>query len=426
MSSFFAGWFALMLSAMPVAFTLAVASVLWLLSQGMSLASVTQRLVAGVDSFVLLAVPFFTLAGLLMNYSGVSDRIFRLAHAFVGHLHGGMGQVNVMGSLLFSGMSGSAVADAGGLGVLEIRSMKEHGYPASFAGALTCASCIIGPLVPPSIPMVLYGMVANVSVGALFLGGIVPGVLTAVALMVYVYFWARKRGIHRDPPAPWAARVTAARGATLPLMAPLIILGGIFGGVFTPTEAAGVAALYALFLGVLVYRTLPLRRLPAIFREAVTISAVVGTVVACSSLFSWVIARERVPQMLADQLMAFSDQAWVFLTLTNILLLLLGCFMDAIPILLLVAPVLLPAAAQFGIDPVHFGVVVVMNLMIGLLTPPFGVALFRVAKVGDIALRDLIKEIMPMLVPLMLVLVVLTYVPQSFMWLPQWEWVYGK
>ena len=405
MSSFFAGWFALMLSAMPVAFTLAVASVLWLLSQGMSLASVTQRLVAGVDSFVLLAVPFFTLAGLLMNYSGVSDRIFRLAHAFVGHLHGGMGQVNVMGSLLFSGMSGSAVADAGGLGVLEIRSMKEHGYPASFAGALTCASCIIGPLVPPSIPMRLYGMVANVSVGALFLGGIVPGVLTAVALMVYGYFWARKRGIHRDPPAPWAARVTAARGATLPLMAPLIILGGIFGGVFTPTEAAGVAALYALFLGGLVYRTLPVAG--DFFREAVTISAVVGTVVACSSLFSWVIARERVPQMLADQLMAFSDQAWVFLTVTNILLLLLGCFMDAIPILLLVAPVLLPAAAQFGIDPVHFGV-----------------ALFTVAKVGDIALRNLIKETMPMLVPLMLVLVVLTYVPPSFMWLPRW--VYGK
>jgi len=393
-----------MLSAMPVAFMLAVASVLWLLSQGMSLASVTQRLVAGVDSFALLAVPFFTLAGLLMNYSGVSDRIFRLAHAFVGHLHGGMGQVNVMGSLLFSGMSGSAVADVGGLGVLEIRSMKEHGYPASFAGALTSASCIIGPLVPSSIPMVLYGMVANVSVGALFLGGIVPGVLTAVALMVYGYFWARKRGIHRDPPAPWAARVTAARGATLPLMAPLIILGGIFGGVFTPTEAAGVAALYALFLGGLVYRTLPVAG--DFFREAVTISAVVGTVVACSSLFSWVIARERVPQMLADQLMAFSDQAWVFLTLTNILLL-LGCFMDAIPILLLVAPVLLPAAAQFGIDPVHFGV-----------------ALFTVAKVGDIALRNLIKETMPMLVPLMLVLVVLTYVPPSFMWLPRW--VYGK
>ena len=419
MGFFFTGWIALMLAAMPVAFTLAVASVVWLLVNGMSLSSVVQRLVAGVDSFVLLAVPFFILAGLLMNHSGVSDRIFRLAHSLFGHFNGGMGHVNVMGSLVFSGMSGSAVADAGGLGVLEIKAMREHGYPAAFAGALTCASCIIGPLVPPSIPMVIYGMVASTSVGALFLGGVVPGFATAFVLMVYVYFWAKRHQVRRDPKASWRHRGAALQGALLPLLAPVIILGGIFGGVFTPPEAAGVAALYALMLGTFVYRTIGWKQLPGIFREAVLISAVIGMIVACSSLFSWVIARERVPQMLTEWLLSMTSEAWVFLTLVNILLLVLGCFLDSIPILLLVVPILMPSVSHFGIDSVHFGVVVVMNLMIGLLTPPFGVALFTVAKVGQIPLGALVREVLPMLIPLLLVLVVITYVPASFMWLPR-------
>ena len=234
-----------------------------------------------------------------MNASGVSDRIYNFAKVLVGHFAGGLGHVNVVGSLIFSGMSGSAIADAGGLGVLEIEQMKKHGYPEDFSGALTCASCIIGPLVPPSIPMVIYGVIASTSVGALFVAGIVPGLLTAIALMIYVHFWAIRNGFPRKPRASAREMAVAFRESILPLLAPVIIMGGIFGGIFTPTEAAAVTAAYSLLLGMAIYRTIGFRDLPKIFRDAVNISAVVGFIVACASLFGWVLAREQVPQQLA-------------------------------------------------------------------------------------------------------------------------------
>lgn len=419
MVGYFGGWLALLIANTPVSFSLGIMGVAWLLFEGGSLATAPQRLIGGIDSFPLLAVPLFILAGLLMNASGVSDRIYNFAKALVGHFTGGLGHVNVMGSLIFSGMSGSAIADAGGLGVLEINQMKKEGYPEDFAGALTCASCIIGPLVPPSIPMVIYGVIASTSVGALFLAGIVPGLLTAGALMLYVYYWAKKRNFPRNRKATGAELWRASREAFFPLLAPVIIMGGIFGGIFTPTEAAAVAAAYSLLLGLVIYRTLAPRNLPAIFREAVNISAVVGFIVACASLFGWVLAREQVPQQIAALFLAFSREPWVLLLIINVLLLALGCFMEGMAIMILMVPVLLPVTAAVGIDPVHFGVVVVMNLMIGILTPPFGVALFTVAKVANIPFALLARAILPFIPLLIVVQIIVTFWPDLVLYLPR-------
>lgn len=419
MYGYFGGWLALVLANTPVAFSLGIAGVAWLLFEGGSLATAPQRLIGGIDSFPLLAVPLFVLAGLLMNASGVSDRIYNFAKAIVGHFSGGLGHVNVIGSLIFSGMSGSAIADAGGLGVLEIKAMKEDGYPEDFSGALTCASCIIGPLVPPSIPMVIYGVIASTSVGALFVAGLVPGLLTAIALMIYVGIWARQRNFPRHPRATARELWSAFRAAVFPLLAPVIIMGGIFGGIFTPTEAAAVAAAYSLLMGMVIYRTLGFADLPKIFREAVNISAIVGFIVACASLFGWVLAREQVPQQIATLFLSFSHNPWVLLTIINVLLLVLGCFMEGMAILILMVPVLLPVTNAVGIDPVHFGVVVVMNLMIGILTPPFGVALFTVAKVADIPFAALARAILPFIPPLIIVQIIVTYWPGLVMYLPR-------
>ena len=419
MIGYFGGWLALLVANTPVAFSLGIMGVAWLMFEGGSLATAPQRLIGGIDSFPLLAVPLFILSGLLMNASGVSDRIYNFAKVLVGHFAGGLGHVNVVGSLIFSGMSGSAIADAGGLGVLEIEQMKKDGYPEDFSGALTCASCIIGPLVPPSIPMVIYGVIASTSVGALFVAGIVPGLLTAIALMIYVHFWAVRNGFPRKPRASAREMLAAFGHAFLPLMAPVIIMGGIFGGIFTPTEAAAVTAAYSLLLGMAIYRTIGVRDLPKIFRDAVNISAVVGFIVACASLFGWVLAREQVPQQLATWFLGFSRDPWVLLTIINLLLLVLGCFMEGMAILILMVPVLLPVTNAVGIDPVHFGVVVVMNLMIGILTPPFGVALFTVAKVANIPFALLARAILPFIPPLIGVQIVITYWPGLVMYLPR-------
>jgi len=423
MIGYFVAWLGLVIANMPVAFSLIVMGMAWLLLEGQLMMTAPQRLIGGIDSFPLLAVPCFILAGIAMNTGGVTERIYGFARALVGHLTGGLGHVNVMGSLIFSGMSGSAIADAGGLGLLEIKAMKQDGYPVAFAGALTCASCIIGPLVPPSIPMVLYGVIANASVGALFLAGIVPGLMTALILMIQVYFYARKRNFPKHPRASLLELAAAFRHAFLALLTPVIIMGGIFGGIFTPTEAAAVAAIYSLVLGLFVYCDMKFSDLPRIFKEAVNTSAVVGFIVAGASLFSWVLARERVPQQIAEAFLGISDNPHIVLLVINVVMLILGCFMEGIAIMILMVPVFMPVTQQLGIDPVHFGVIIVMNLMIGILTPPFGVALFTVAKVGNIPFDVLARAIMPFLPPLILVLVLITHFPGLVMWLPRL--VYG-
>lgn len=419
MVGYFVAWLTLVAASMPVSFSLIFMGMAWLLIEGGTMITAPQRLIGGIDSFPLLAVPCFILAGVAMNSGGVTDRIYGFAKALVGHFTGGLAHVNVLGSLIFSGMSGSAIADAGGLGILEIKAMKEDGFPVEYAGALTCASCIIGPLVPPSIPMVIYGVIANTSVGSLFLAGIVPGFLTAGALMVQVYFYARKRRMPRHPRASLGELWASFKRAALALVTPVIIMGGIFGGIFTPTEAAAVAAIYSLALGLFIYREMSWRDLPRIFKESVSTAAVVGLIVAGASLFGWVLAREQVPQKVAALFLTVSHDPLVILLIINLLLLFLGCIMEGLAIMILLVPVLLPVTQAVGIDPVHFGVIVVMNLMIGILTPPFGVALFVVAKVGNIPFHELARAILPFLGPLIVVLVIVTYWPGLILFLPR-------
>lgn len=418
MTLLFLAWLALLFLGTPVGFSLIVVSIGYLMVNDLGIVFATQRMVAGLNSFPLLAVPFFVMAGIAMNAAGVTERIFNFAKAMVGHITGSLGHVNIMASLLFSGMSGSALADAGGLGKLEIKSMRDGQYDDDFAGGITAASSIVGPLVPPSIPLVIYGVVSGSSIGALFIAGLVPGLLCAAALMIMVYVIAKKRGYQVSERADWRFRLRAARQAFLPLLTPGIIIGGIFSGVFTPTEAAVIAALYALALGGLVYRTITWLDVLAIFRETISTTAVIGLMVMGVTLFGWVIAMEQLPRRVAEFFLLFSDNPWMFLLLINLLLLFLGTFIESLALLLLVVPILVPVAVQFGIDPVHFGVMVMLNLMIGILTPPMGMALFVVSKVGDIPFHTLARGVLPLLVPLFLVLILIAAVPQFTLFLP--------
>lgn len=416
---FGAGWLFLLAIGMPVAFTLGFIAFAYLLLQDGPLISATQRIVAGVDTFPLLAVPMFVLAGEIMNSGGVTSRIFSFARALVGHFPGGLGQVNVLASFFASGMSGSAIADAAGLGKLEYKAMNEAGYPDEFVGPLSAASCILGPLIPPSIPMVVYGVMANASVGQLFIAGLVPGLLTTFALMIYVWYQARRKSYPRDARVGIDTVWRSFRDAFWALLTPVIIIGGIFSGVFTPTEAGAFTALYALFISMFVYRAVSLRRLPRIFINAAAISAVIGLIVAMANLVSYIMTLERIPQDIAQWLLGLSDNPLIILLMINVMLLVLGMFMDGMAILILTVPVFLPVTNQLGVDPVHFGVVVIMNIMIGVLTPPFGIGLFVISKVTGIPFRTMAVGILPFIIPLIIVLLIVTVFPNLVMMLPR-------
>jgi tripartite ATP-independent transporter DctM subunit len=378
---------------------------------GIGLAFATRRMVDGLDSFPMLAVPLFILAAAILNSAGITGHLFGFARALVGHIRGGLGHVNVMASLFFSGMSGSAIADAGGLGKMEIEAMRKAGYDDEFAGSITAASSMIGPLVPPSITMVLDGVISNTSIGKLFLGGIVPGVLCAVSLMVMVYWTARNRDYPRDP-FPKLTVVWKLFLKSLPaLLTPAVIVGGIFSGWFSPTEAAAITVLYAILIDLLFYRELTWRRLwDAIYETTVT-SAAIGTIIAGVGLLGWVLAREQAPQQIAQLFLAIADGPISFLIAVNIMIFVLGAFIESLVILLIVVPILVPIALGFGIDPVHFGIIVVLNLMISILTPPMGMALFVVAQVGNIPFQRLAWAILPWLIPPIVVLVLVVTFP---------------
>ena len=419
MIGYFVGWLGLIIANMPVAFSLIVMGLSWLVIEGQALTSAPQRLIGGIDSFPLLAVPCFILAGIAMNTGGVTERIYGFARALVGHFTGGLGHVNVTGSLIFSGMSGSAIADAGGLGLLEIKAMKEDGYPADFAGALTCASCIIGPLVPPSIPMVLYGVIANASVGALFLAGIVPGLLTALFLMVHVYFYARRRNFPRHPRSTLPQLWAAFRRAFLALVTPVIIMGGIFGGIFTPTESAAIACVWAFFVTVVIYRDYKLAELPHMIGRVVRTVGMVMIMIGFSVAFGYMMAIMRIPAQATELFVAISPDKYTFLFYVNVLLLVLGTFMDLAPMLLICTPIFMPVIAKFGIDPVHFGIVMIFNLGIGLLTPPVGPTLAVGCAIGKVSMEAVSRSIMVFYVPMLVVLGLVTYIPALTLWLPQ-------
>ncbi len=452
----------MMAGGIPVAIAMAGASLVYILATGtLPPFAVVHRMIGGIDSFPLLAVPFFILAGNLMNNAGITNRIYNFALALVGWLKGGLGHVNVLGSVIFAGMSGTAIADAAGLGTIEIKAMQDHGYATEFAVGVTAASATLGPIIPPSLPFVIYAMMANVSVGALFLAGILPGVLMALLMMATVAYFAHKNGWGGDirfsgsrfgkalietavvagwPLAVWGLVEAGAQPqltvavalvllfaadryfkfqAVLPIMTPVLLIGGMTTGIFTPTEGAIAACVWAMVLGLAWYRTLSWKMFVKVCLDTVETTATVMFIVAAASIFGWMLTATGVTAQIAEWVLAVTKQPWLFLLMANLLMLFVGCFLEPTAAITILVPILLPIARQLGIDPVHFGLVMVLNLMIGLLHPPMGMVLFVLARVAKLSVERTTVAILPWLVPLLVSLIILTYVPAVGLWLPR-------
>ena len=410
----------LSLVSVPIAFATGIAVAIALAAFSPFPATVMfQKMVTGIDNYTLVAIPLFVLTGNLMNAGGITDRIFTFVRACLGHRNGGLAHANVGASLLFAGMSGSAVADAAGMGAIEIKAMKDQGYDTDFAAAVTAASSVIGPIIPPSIPFVIYGAIAEVSVGQLFVAGIVPGILVALALSGMIAFMGRGGRFPREARVGWAGRARAFARAGFSIATPAIILIGLVGGVFTPTEAGAVAAAYALILGLLVYRTVRVRALPGILVETMITTAIVTFIISNVSAFSWILAVSQAGTAFVETVREVTSNPLLVLLVVNVCLLVMGAFMEAGAVLIIMTPILLPLALSVGIDPVHFGVVMVLNLMIGVATPPVGMSLFVTAHVAGIPLERLIRAILPFLVPLFIALAVVTYWPGLVLYLPR-------
>ena len=460
---FFTAFLATMSTGIPIAIAMCLGSLAYIWATGsIPPLTVVHRMVGGIDSFPLLAVPFFIFAGNLMNSAGITNRIYNFALALVGWLKGGLGHVNVVGSVVFAGMSGTAVADAGGLGTIEIKAMKDHGYPVEFAVGITAASSTLGPIIPPSLPLVIYGVQANTSIGKLFAGGFIPGAVMALFMMVMVGWYAHVRGYGADIVFSWsrmgrafvellAVAITAVVLFTLwkdeslsglvkfglplaavlladrllkfeafmALLTPVILIGGMASGLFTPTEAAVAAVAWALFLGFVWYRTLSWRMLVKISMDTIETTAAVLFIVASASIFAWVLTTTQVTDQIAVWVLSISSNPLVFLLLANIFLLFVGCFMETIAAITILVPVFMPIIAKLGIDPVHFGLIMVLNLMIGLLTPPVGMVLFVLQKVSHLSFERTVAAVAPWMLPLLATLALITYVPQVVLWLPR-------
>ncbi len=405
----------------PVGYSIIVAALVYLGMGGLDLALAGEKSLQGLyGSFVLLAVPLFIVAANIMNAGTISDRLLKFVVALVGRFRGGLGHVNVVASLIFSGMSGSAVADAAGIGKIIIEMMTKEGrYSRGYAAAITAASATIGPIIPPSIPMVLYALVSNQSIGALFLAGIMPGLLMGVVLMAMNSWIAHKRGFAIEDPVPLSELPGKTARAFPALLMPVILLYGIYGGVTTPTEAAAIAAFYALMLAGLFYRALTWRGLFTVFVDSARASAAVGVVIGGALILNFVVVSENIPKMMSDALVGLDVPPLVFLLAVNVLILLLGAVLDATTIILVIVPLFIPTAASLGVDLVHFGVLVVVNSMIGLITPPYGILLFVINAVTGIQLKEIIGEIWGFLAVLIVALLILILVPDLVLWLPR-------
>ena len=405
-------------TGIPITFALGLTSLVVLTCQDVPLVVLAQQMYGGVDSFPLMAVPFFILAGELMTGGGISRRLVALAQAMVGHVRGGLAHVCTVSSMFFAGVSGSAIADTAAVGALTIPAMVEKGYSKPFAASLSACAGSIGPVIPPSIPMVIFGVIAGVSIGKLFMGGAVPGVLMGVSLMVVTHIIARRRGYRGGGDFSWRVVWLTTRDAALALVMPIIIVGGIMTGFFTATESGVVAVVYALLVGRFVYREL---RWDRIFHHCIESAIVSGTilmVISAASLFTWLITNEQVPQHVAGYLIGLTKTPWVMLLLINVLLLIVGTFIDTLSALIIFSPLFLPVVETMGIDPVHFGIIVIVNLTIGMCTPPLGVCLFVSSGIAKVGLSEMLGDLWPMLITLIVILVVVTYLPQTVLFLP--------
>jgi tripartite ATP-independent transporter DctM subunit len=415
---FFLGLLCLMALNVPVALCMAGVAIGFLfMTDSAPLELVVQRMISGADSFVLLAIPFFLLAGSLMNAGGVTRRLMQFARCVVGHITGGLSHVTVVTNMIMAGMSGSAVADCTGTGAILIPAMIRERYAPAFAAAITATAATIGPIIPPSIPMVIYAAIVNTSVARMFLGGFIPGVLMGIFLIGIGYVIARRRGYPREVRASLPELLKSTKDSFLALLMPVIVLGGILGGAFTPTEAAVVAALYALVLGSCVYKELGLRHLPAVAQEVIVGTASIMLIVAAATPFGWLLAAEQAPQTVAKAF-AVLTEPWQLLLALNILLLILGCFMEAISILIILSPVLTPIVHAAGINETHFGVVLVLNLMIGAVTPPVGVLMYIVCRIADVSIVSFAREAFWPTLALIAVLMLITFWPPLVIWLP--------
>lgn len=409
----------LLLIGLPISFSIVLLCGIVAFERGLPDMLIAQRLFNGLDSFPIMAVPLFILAGELMNESGITQRIIRLSAAFVGHLRTGLCQVAILSSVIFAGISGSAVADASALGRVFIPEMEREGYPRDFSAALIAAAAVIGPIIPPSIPMIIYALIVGESVAALFLSGVVPGLLLGLALAGLVY--VRTRG-EAPPPSPRATRadlVVAVRQGVIPLLMPVIILVTILGGVVTPTEAAAVAVLYALVVGMFVLRTITVMALVRVLAASMLLSAVILFIMAAANLLNWILTTDQLPQRFAAFIIGEANDPILFLLLVTMLLLIVGCLIEGMAAMIVLVPILAPIATQLGIDPIHFAMVVVLNLMIGLITPPMGLCLFVVDGIAKVGLARLVRRIWPFILAELLVLGLVVFIPQLSTALPR-------
>jgi len=411
-------WLLAILAGVPLYATMALAALAFVGFGGLSMSVVPQKMAQAMNSFPIVAAPLFILMGNLLTSARITDRIVAFATSLVGTVRGGYAHASVISSMIFAGMVGSAVADAAGTGAVEIRAMKKIGYRAETAACITAAASTIGPIIPPSLPMVIFGVTANVSVGRLFMAGFVPGVMMGLSLMVMVAVIAKRQGFPREKFVGFLGIWRSFRDGFWALMAPVVLLGGMFSGMFTPTEAAAVASAYALFLGLVVYRTLDVKDIPGLLIETAETTGIVVVLVMAAAALGWCMSISRIPQILAPQLVAVIAHPLGFLLLCNILLLAVGCFMEPLAALLILIPILVPVSNSFGIDPVQFGVIMIFNLILGTIHPPIGVVLFITSRIAEISFETMSKAILPWLVPLLVVLALITVFPSLTLWLP--------
>ncbi len=412
---------ALFVLGFPVVLAIGIPCIVYIFANGLPIDLIAQRTLYALDSFPLVAVPVFLFVGSLMNSAGISKYIYQFADTAVGRMPGGLAQVNIFGSLIFAGMSGSALADIGGIGRIEIDAMREKGFKPAFAAAVTSSSAIVGPIFPPSIPLIIYGTVTGVSVIQLLLGGILPGLLCVAMLMLMTGWLAVRRGYPRAPRWPKFNELWRDFKPAFPaIVAPVILIAGMLLGFFTPTEIASVTVAYAILISAVFYRELTVKGLLDAAFETIRASAGILLIVAVAALFGWILSVEQVPQLLTGIMLSISTNPYVLLLIVNLLLIVVGMFLDSTTAILVIAPIIAKPLVMAGVDPVHLGMVVVFNLMIGLLTPPMGLALFLVADIAKVTMKDVLVEMMPYYVPLVATLLIITYVPGITTWLPTW------